>query len=54
MPAHHKLCVGVDRGPSPHIANAEVFAKLGLQVALFGVAEGPNLIQLKALAAKVR
>ena len=49
MPRHDQLCVGVDRGPRPQVANAVRTALLEWQVSFFCVAVRSNLVALNAL-----
>jgi hypothetical protein len=52
-PGRDKLGIGVDRGPRPHVASPFRGGLRGLDVALLGIAERPNLIDLDAAASEV-
>jgi len=53
VPGGDQLGIGVDGGPGPHVSVAELALVLVGHVPGFGVAEGPYLVALDALAVQV-
>src|SRR5690606_13150769 len=53
VPRRNDLGIGANRGPGPHVAHVELALLVERDILCFGVAEGPDFIDLNTTARKV-